>query len=133
MRITDHSLTSVQAETEIEFSRPPWHTTINDAAARTIAGWWAGPDLLSMPMTRLAQGTEVTKQEVRESIEFIEAQHLDSLATIDKHALEALRMWVDAQPDEEPASTDEPRWGTDLSAKEWLAVVGLLPDWAQEG
>lgn len=129
MRITDNMLTSAQAEAEVEFSRAPWHTPINDAAARTIAGWWAGPDLISMPMTRLSQGTEVSKREVVESIDFIEAQHLASMATVDKHALAALRQWVNEQPDNEPSVTDEPRWGADLSAGEWLSLVGLLPEW----
>lgn len=110
MKITQSMETSTDTYTDVAVARVDRTHTISAGSARTIAGWWATPSEDS-GMTQLAMGMEVPTSDVLNSIERNYYAELNTMATSDLHALEALRDWAlhrDQTPAfERPAPVEE--------------------------
>lgn len=122
MKINSPMLSSDDTFTEVAITRVDRKFTISAGAARTIAGWWATP-AEDGGMTALSQGVEVSNTDVLESIERVYLMESNTMATDDKHALEALRDWTlhrDQSPAFERPAPEEARVSYDELAALFL-------------
>lgn len=65
---------------------------ISDAAARTIAGWWASPGRVGQAMTALSQGQQVSVNELLTDI--ANTRQGEMMLAIDHVALDMLGTWA---------------------------------------